>query len=148
MKQLVNEAVNFVVDLLLGTVVLLIIMSIAGASEPPQCNLPGWGVVAKKTTTQTVFATRAPIGHTHTCVNGHTWDHQANPSHKCQYCGAVQYVQDRSPRPVTVTRTVVVDAPAPSALPPARAVQQNTSFYILPRSSAGGCANGQCAYPR
>lgn len=48
------------------------------------------------------YATRAPVGHTHTCPSGHTWDHSANPSHACEICGATQYVQDARPRPVTV----------------------------------------------
>lgn len=143
-----NDAINCLIAIALA----LLIAGIVGATppqstlhaRPPQCTL--CVVVAKKTTTQTVFATRAPRGHTHTCANGHTWDHDANPTHKCQYCGAVQYVQDRSPRPVTVTRTVV-NAPVQSA-PAPRAVQQTAAFYFLPRLSAGGCANGQCAVAR
>lgn len=43
---------------------------------------------------------RAPIGHTHTCAAGHTWDHVLNPGHNCQKCGRAQYVQDPFPRPV------------------------------------------------
>lgn len=89
-----------------------------------------------------VFSTRAARGHTHTCANGHTWDHAANPTHQCQFCGQNQYVQDRSPRPVTI-RTVATDATLrPSTA--AYAAPQTTSFYSLPRASAG-CANGSCA---
>jgi hypothetical protein len=43
---------------------------------------------------------RAPIGHTHTCAAGHTWDHVKNPGHNCQKCGRSQYIQDPFPRPV------------------------------------------------
>ncbi len=61
-------------------------------------------------------------GHTHTCANGHTWNHATNPTHNCQVCGLPQYVQDSTPRAVS---------------------QQN---YQAPTYSSqlGGCANGQC----
>lgn len=78
------------------------------------------------------FTTRAPIGHTHTCANGHTWDHTANPSYTCQFCGLSQYVQDSVPRPVTV------EVANPSAAAPLQT-------YTLPSASSGGCANGQCS---
>lgn len=52
---------------------------------------------------------RSPIGHTHTCARGHSWDHDANPTHVCrvtlpngQTCGLSQYVQDPTPRMVSV----------------------------------------------
>lgn len=48
----------------------------------------------------TAPAYRAPIGHTHTCAKGHTWDHVLNPGHNCQKCGLAQYMQDPFPRPV------------------------------------------------
>ncbi len=56
---------------------------------------------------QVTVTTRAPQGHTHSCPRcGTTWDHASNPGHNCPKCGAAQYVQDSSPRPVTVfTRT-------------------------------------------
>ncbi len=58
-------------------------------------------------TTQTTVTTRSPQGHTHSCPRcGTTWDHASNPGHNCPKCGTAQYVQDSSPRPVTVfTRT-------------------------------------------
>lgn len=98
--------------------------------------------------TQTVITTRAPVGHTHTCANGHVWDHTSNPGHVCQFCGAVQTVQDRSPRPVTVVRTVQVqaEAPAPQTRVPARAAQPAV-FVVAPRGAAN-CANGSCQYAR
>jgi|SRR6185436_11696728 len=66
-------------------------------------------VVKQSVTTQTVITTRAAQGHTHTCARcGTTWDHAANPTHNCANCGAPQYVIDRSPRPVTVRRTIQV----------------------------------------
>lgn len=34
-------------------------------------------------------------GHTHTCANGHTWDHTMdNGSHKCPSCGLMQFNVD------------------------------------------------------
>lgn len=71
-------------------------------------------------------AIRVASGHTHTCANGHTWDHSINPTHNCQVCGLPQYVQDPFPRPVM----------SYSASP---------SYYPLPSFSSGGCANGSCS---
>lgn len=51
---------------------------------------------------------RQPIGHTHTCGNGHTWDHTSNPigpgwqGHTCLQCGRFQNVIDPVPRLVPV----------------------------------------------
>ncbi len=75
------------------------------------------------------FTTRAPQGHTHTCSNGHTWDHAANPSHTCEFCGQSQYVQDRTPQPVTVR-------PALARSQPVVATQS--------LQSSGSCASGSC----
>jgi hypothetical protein len=80
--------------------------------------------------------TRAAVGHTHTCRNGHTWDHSENPTHNCRICGAFQNVQDRTPRPVTVTRAVQSAPPVIRAAP---------VTIRLPQTS--GCANGNCASP-
>lgn len=61
-----------------------------------------------------VVTHRAPTGqHTHTCPNGHTWDHLANPTHNCQFCGLAQYMQDIHPRPVTVIQRIRVAVPPP-----------------------------------
>lgn len=85
--------------------------------------------------TKQVTASRAPVGHTHTCPRcGMTWDHQANPGHNCANCGTAVYVQDRSPRMVTTVRTVTVPVTAP---------QQSFPAYLLP--GGGGCANGSCS---
>lgn len=153
-----REWIDFVIAWAIG----LVVVSIIGASEPPpQCNLPGWQAVkadvckcgvACECGDQVTIATkvpktlptvkqsltvRAPVGHTHTCKNGHTWDHTATASHNCPICGAYQNVQDRSPRPVTVAR--VTNATI--------AHQSAPSVFVLPRASSG-CANGNCAYPR
>jgi hypothetical protein len=108
----------------------------------------------------TVVEHRAPVGHTHTCANGHTWDHKANPGHTCQFCGLSQNVQDRNPRPVSVVKTVMVAvptaeqpkvapvsvaAPTPAPAPVARAVPTRGLFPTVRVSS--GCANGNCSYP-
>ena len=58
---------------------------------------------------------RSPVGHTHTCVNGHTWDHNMTAGHDCPVCGMAQYVQDQFPRPLTGSNL-----------------------------SQGNCVNGQC----
>lgn len=67
-------------------------------------------------------------GHTHTCANGHTWDHDANPTHTCtclvddgtgdhvvsyRQCGLSQYVQDNRVKYVTVQQweTQFVNSP-------------------------------------
>ncbi len=55
-----------------------------------------------------VEVVRSPIGHTHTCPAGHTWDHSITASHNCPFvnadgtvCGLYQNTQDPFPRPVT-----------------------------------------------
>ncbi len=58
-------------------------------------------IITERTQTRK-FTTRPPIGHTHTCSNGHTWDHKANPTHTCKFCGRQQFVQDTPARPVTI----------------------------------------------
>lgn len=110
---------------------------------------------------------RAPIGHTHTCASGHTWDHSANPGHTCQTCGLSQYVQDKSPRPVTViTRQRVRQSVSlvttgrraefdPTGDPLPIVHRQTYPAYVVPtvqsyqnqsfESFSGGCANGQCS---
>lgn len=62
-------------------------------------------------------------GHTHTCANGHTWNHATNPTHNCQVCGLSQYVQDSTPR---ITN------------------QQSYQPLTYSLQQSGGCANGQC----
>jgi len=80
---------------------------------------------------------RAPVGHTHTCANGHSWDHQANPTHTCQFCGLSQYDQDPVPRMVaTGTSSGVVK------------MQGFEQSYSLSAYSSGGCTNGQCSAPQ
>ncbi len=70
-------------------------------------------------TTQLTVTTRPAIGHSHTCANGHTWDHASNPSHICQFpvgengiCGLEQRNQDSYPRPVMVVKKTYVPAVA------------------------------------
>lgn len=67
-------------------------LALAAASQPQP-----------KVTQPTVAQSYAPtIGHTHTCANGHTWDHNTNPTHTCQVCGLQQYIQDPYPRTMCV----------------------------------------------
>lgn len=91
-----------------------------------------------KTTNEAVFGKPMPsptgvkvaVGHTHTCSNGHTWDHTMDGgSHRCPFCGQSQYVVDSTPK-------VVTGSPVQSSSPV-------VSYQIVPYSS-GGCANGQC----
>lgn len=81
------------------------------------------------------LTTRGPIGHTHTCANGHTWDHAANPSHTCQFCGLSQFIQDPVARPVTI----VAANPVPSA---------PLQTYTLPSATYGGCVGSNCTVPQ
>ena len=83
---------------------------------------------------------RAPRGHTHTCRNGHTWDHSVTSSHNCPTCGLYQNIQDRVVRPVTIIQT----RPAVSATP----VRTTAPMRLPATSLSGGCANGNCAYVR
>lgn len=53
---------------------------------------------------------RAPIGHTHTCAHGHTWDHAVTASHNCPACGMAVYRQDSPVRMVNVERPASVPA--------------------------------------
>ncbi len=61
-------------------------------------------------------------GHTHTCANGHTWNHATHAGHDCPVCGLSQYIQDPVPRQVNLGGS--------------------TQFNL---GSSGGCANGQCS---
>lgn len=112
-------------------------------------KMPTFVVVNTKSVTRTVVTYRDPVGHTHTCVNGHTWDHQITPGHNCPQCGAYQNVQDRTPRKVTVIRTVAVNASAPSPTPaspaPQRTVQSPVFYFPATRAN---CPNGNCPYVR
>lgn len=112
---------------------------------------------------ETHLTTRSPVGHTHTCPRcGTTWDHAANPGHNCPNCGTSQYVQDRSPRAVTVKAVREVAQPASPPLesrgysvPWMQATERQV--YRQPQhgepplvisvgcsASSGGCASGNC----
>jgi hypothetical protein len=129
----------------------LILAFVFGApNPPPQPAVLQYATVTKADVAKTA-TTRAPIGHTHTCANGHTWDHAANPTHTCQFCGLNQFVVDTRPRAVTVTAAPIVKQSLP-----VRAVSYDHEWdYKTPpllqslysSVSAGGCANGQCATP-
>ncbi len=105
--------------------------------RPPQCTLP---IVKVKQTVIRIPAVtyRAPIGHTHTCANGHTWDHTATAGHNCPICGLPQYVQDARPRMVTVV-------PRASAVVARPAAQYHDIMQSL---QGGGCASGNCPNQR
>lgn len=93
-----------------------------------------------------IFAFRNPVGHTHTCANGHTWDHSANPTHKCQFCGQIQVVVDPTPRKVTVEK--VIQVPVTETAPASQSFNHSWDHFVQGVSSSGGCANGRCAVPQ
>ncbi len=97
-----------------------------------KCKPAAVTVTSRVATTTTTY--RQPRGHTHTCANGHTWDHDANPTHTCRVCGLSQFVVDGGPRMVTVV------GPAPTA---------SSSYQLIPLSpGTGGCATGNCPLPQ
>lgn len=117
-------------------------MASAAFPDPPPVTPdppPVRRVTETRTETRIVTTTRSPHGHTHTCRNGHTWDHLANPTHVCQQCGASQTVQDARPRMVTTYTRQSVGFSSVSEVP---AVQQ------IIRSQSSGCANGYCPLPQ
>ena len=91
-------------------------------------------VTAQKVTPLPVQTSSAVGYHTHTCVNGHTWDHSNGVGHNCPVCGMAQYVQD-SPR-----TTVQQYRPAVQTYSP-QPVYYQPAYSFAPTS---GCANGQC----
>lgn len=98
--------------------------------------------------------TGAPIDHTHTCRNGHTWDHTMDGgSHDCPYCGAHQTYQDAGRKPVTMavreaTRAEsggTVTATATAATAATTTAQPAPILAYSLGGSGSGCANGACA---
>lgn len=114
-RQKATEAKLEGVDSKLDAILAAVVAKKAGAMAP--------------TTTLAVqqpIAPRAFVGHTHTCANGHTWDHSMTPSHNCPQCGLYQSVQD--------TPRAAYSAPQPLQ-------------YSL--STAGSsCANSRCEVPQ
>ncbi len=99
------------------------------------------------------FSYRQPHGHTHTDAAGHTWDHDANPSHNCtvpvpsgvvngvqtyRACGMFQNQVDTPSRAVLVVHQTSSAVPVQTTAP--QPVQQ--LFQFAPLST--GCANGSC----
>lgn len=116
--------------------------AVADTPDPPPLSPPDpppltiKAVVAGTVTTTRVESStsyRAPQGHTHTCVNGHTWDHAANPSHNCPQCGTPQYIVDPVPRMVPI-------------LASSSTATRTATLYALP-SGSGGCIGPNCPLP-
>lgn len=82
-----------------------------------------------KTVPVAIKVTRGVLGdgHTHTCANGHTWNHAVHAGHDCPVCGLPQFIQDPVPRQVNINGSV------------------NRSIIT---TGSGGCANGQCGTPQ
>lgn len=133
--------------------------TVAYAGEPPpsvyarldsiKSDPPATKFTQKATTVtsyKTVTTTRAPIGHTHTCANGHTWDHQANPTHTCKICGLSQFTIDSRPRMVTELKSVPVtqNVQSVSTSQPVQPAYQPQYTLGTGVSSSSPCANGNC----
>jgi hypothetical protein len=117
--------------------------------------------------TVTTVSARAPVGHTHTCAAGHTWDHTMDGgSHRCPTCGLPQFVQDSVPRMVRVPAPQQPAASGPEKMftvdgtgevIPYSEVVRRWPGHLIPGVSqpaattytigvgSGGCANGACA---
>lgn len=106
-------------------------------------------------------ATRPAQTHTHThwnCPknNGNpvTWDHaNGNNSHACPLCGAQVWVQDRTPRPVTLLPTAsYYPRPVATVFPgiqnPTNVPSTATTIQRTFRSYSSGCPAGGCPYVR
>jgi hypothetical protein len=130
------------------------------ADPPPVVQDPPPVQTQVRTTTRMVTTYRRPRTHSHTCRNGHTWDHALNPTHTCQICGAQQFVQDTPWRMIPVTSQQVVevpiapawtDSPPTPANTPARATAVRTptiqEVQRVMRYSQG-CASGNCPVAR
>jgi hypothetical protein len=115
--------------------------------EAKQATFRPFAPAPVSTLVKSTSVARQPVGHTHTCANGHTWDHSVTPGHNCPECGLPQYVQDPTPRTVTAG-TPGWHAPAPfAAYQPPPAGQPFGAYSITGGNGyfgAGGCANGQC----
>lgn len=98
------------------------------AMQPPEPPMAVTPALPKAPAPKT--SPKAPVGHTHTCPKGHTFDHTMDGgTHRCPYpgCGLPQYVQDPYPRTV---------------------YPQTPTYITLPGTSFGGCPNGSCSVPQ
>ncbi len=84
---------------------------------------------------------RQPQGHTHTCANGHTWDHAMTSGHNCPVCGLPQYVQDRSPRMVAVKTVKTVPVSTQTKAEP---YDDRVIPAFIREAYASGCQGGNC----
>jgi len=91
-------------------------------------------------TRATVRSAAGTAGHTHTCRNGHTWDHSMDGgSHRCPTCGESQFVQDSGPRRVSAAPSRGSAGGCPTGGCPTGGGPPAQS-----RGSAGGCPTGGC----
>lgn len=104
-------------------------------------------------------------GHTHTCANGHTWDHFHNPTHTCtalvvrdgkfEPCGATPPINSRgnyvadptTPRKMGVM-TTMVRVPITEAGPIIESPPVTRSVRVPVRLPQANCPNGNCPYVR
>ncbi len=101
--------------------------------------------VVNRTTTSASnvkVSTRAPIGHTHTCANGHTWDHSVTDSHNCPVagCGLFQNYQDAVPRMVNIGGYWSADQKGS----PYQVTFDHSLYPGYGSAQGGGCANSSC----
>jgi hypothetical protein len=93
---------------------------------------------------------RNPVGHTHTCANGHTFDHKdgANLNHVCPFCGLRDVDQDPRPRmvreriPGTEAGGILTATITPRSGIEAMTTEGPVLYTLAP---LGACANGSCA---
>lgn len=144
-----------VIEVLIAFIAVTLFVSIIRATEPPQCNLPGWGVVKQSLTARAAVRFEHPgKQYTHTCDNADcpfakatgwrkTWTPSQIKSHNCPYCDVEQKVVDTPSR----MTTVLIDE---SAVQPKGVIGGITNTYTapifaIPGLSSGGCASGQCS---
>ncbi len=138
----------------------LLLLTAAAPMDPPAVSLPDppplvvrvadleRRVAALEARGMSAAPVRSPVRsgnyHTHTCINGHTWDHSVTTGHNCPICGASQFVQDRTPRPVTIVQRVPVVVPVSDEPPP---LAPDTGTIIARRfgSVATGCSGAGCS---
>lgn len=85
------------------------------------------------TVVKTTVTYRQAQGHSHTCANGHTWDHAVTLGHSCPVCGLQQFIQDNPTKLIPMTIAATISEPV---------VQ-----YTFPGATSSGCPNGQCGAP-
>jgi len=125
-----------------------------------QCSTGGCSLkvetVATKPVVKATTASRYSVpargfsGHTHTCANGHTWDHTMDGgTHRCPVCGLSQYIVDSGSMRGSVqsglTQETIYDNDGNAKqVWTMRSPQSASGTSIMGGCSSGGCASGNC----